>query len=554
METVLNKKTLPDDVETLQDLLLKKVNIIHKKENIILGKESFISELKKTNEILLEKIKLLEKYRYGRSSEKLTEEDKVQLALFNEAEASVGNIEIEAEQLVVPSYSRNKKNRRKALPEDLPRKLIVHELSESERQCQKIDCPKYNECQKMRPVIGTEETEELEFIPATIEVNHHIRYNYGSIKCNLLESGETMPSVVSADKEKRLIPGSIATPSLLSYVAVSKFADALPFYRQERLFKRIGIEISRQTMSNWMIKASSGMEAFVALLGEWVLMSPLLNIDETTVQVLNEIGKSVQSKSYMWVRVGNKEDKKVVLFNYYRDRKKERVEDLTKGYKGAIQTDGYAGYNKVGARSEIWHVGCWAHARRKFHDAYKGSKKGKIAVKGLEYIRKLYTIEKRLRKENLSAKEFVERRRKGVIPILKKFRKWLKTQSEIVAPESLAGKAISYTLNEYVRLVRYLKYDFISPDNNAAERAIRPFVIGRRNWLFQNTPLGAYASSTMYSLIETAKANNLEPYRYLELLFRKIPGTETKEDLEKLLPWNVTGIPPLKMEKKDGSS
>ena len=554
MEAVLNKKALPDDVNTLQDLLLKKVNIIHKKEDIILGKESFISELKKTNEILLEKINLLEKYRYGRSSEKLTEEDKAQLALFNEAEASVSDIEIEAEQITVPSYSRNKKSRRKALPDDLPRKIIVHELSESERQCKKTNCPKYTECQKMRPVIGAEETEELEFIPATIEVNHHVRYSYGPIKCELLEDGENSPAVVSAPKEKRLIPGSIATPSLLSYVAVSKFADALPFYRQEKLFKRIGIEISRQTMSNWMIKASSGMEAFVALLEEWVLKSPLLNIDETTVQVLNEIGKSVQSKSYMWVRVGNKEDKKVVLFNYYRDRKKERVEELTKEYKGAIQTDGYAGYNKVGAKSEIWHVGCWAHARRKFHDAYKGSKKGKIALKGLEYIRKLYIIEKQLRKENLSAEEFVNRRRKRVIPVLKKFRKWLKTQSEVAAPESLVGKAISYTINEYVRLVRYLKYDYISPDNNAAERAIRPFVVGRRNWLFQNTPLGAYASATMYSLIETAKANNLEPYRYLELLFREIPGAETKEDLGKLLPWNVMGIPSLKVEKKDDTT
>ena len=554
MEAVLNKKTLPNDVEILQDLLLRKVNIIHKKENIILGKESYISELKKMNEILLEKINLLEKYRYSRSSEKLTEEDKAQLVLFNEAEAAVEESGSEAEQITVPSYSRNKKSRKKALPEGLPRKIIVHELSESERQCGKIDCPEYNECNKMRPVIGSEETEELEFIPATIEVNHHVKYNYGPIKCNLLESEETMPSVVSADREKRLIPGSIATPSLLSYVAVSKFADALPYYRQEKLFKRIGIEISRQTMSNWMIKASSGMEAFVALLGECVLMSPLLNIDETTVQVLNEIGKSVQSKSYMWVRVGNEEDKKVVLFNYYRDRKQERAEELTKGYKGVIQTDGYAGYNKVGTKSEIWHVGCWAHARRKFYDAYKGSKKGKIAVKGLEYIRKLYIIEKQLRKENLSAEEFVKRRRKRTIPVLKKFSKWLKVQSGVVAPESLVGKAISYTINEYMKLVRYLKYDFISPDNNVAERAIRPFVVGRRNWLFQNTPLGAYASATMYSLIETAKANNLEPYRYMELLFKEIPKAETKEDLEKLLPWNVTGIPPLKMVKRNDSS
>lgn len=548
MEAVLSRETLPKDVDTLQDLLIKKVNII-------LGEESFISELKKKNEILLEKIKLLEKHRFGRSSEKWTENDKAQMVLFNEAESAVDKKEEEeVETVMVSAHPREKKKAQKAIPDNIPRKIIVHELTEEERRCTETDCPKYSECQKLRPVIGKEETEELEFIPATIEVNHHIRYNYGPIKCEHLEDEGAVPTVVSASKEKRLIPGSMAAPSLLSNVAVSKFSDALPFYRQERLFARIGIEISRQTMSNWMIKASSGMESFMKLLEEWVLESPLLNMDETTVQVLHEVDKPVGSKSYMWVRVGNQGDQRVILFNYYRDRKKERAETLTEGYRGVIQTDGYAGYNGTGSKSGIWHVGCWAHARRKFHDAYTGSKKGKLALMGLNYIRKLYVIEKKLRKENLEVEEFVRLRKREIIPVLKKFRKWLMDKENTVVPESLAGKAIRYTLNEYVKLVRYLKYDFISPDNNIAEQAIRPFVVGRRNWLFQNTPSGAYASATMYSLIETAKANNLEPYRYMELLFRKIPTAETKEDLEKLLPWNVTSIPALKMEKKYDSS
>lgn len=173
-----------------------------------------------------------------------------------------------------------------------------------------------------------------------------------------------MPGIIRAPREKRLIPGSMATPSLLSYVAVSKFSDALPFYRQERLFSRIGIEISRQTMSNWMIKASSGMEEFMKLLEEWVLGSQLLNMDETTLQVLHEVNKPVQSKSYMWVRVGirledNRQEKKVILFTYFRDRKKKRVETLTEGFKGVLQTDGYAGYNETGTKkiSGMWGAG-----------------------------------------------------------------------------------------------------------------------------------------------------------------------------------------------------
>lgn len=553
-------EVLPEEVEKLQKLVFLKDGIINEKHNIIQAKESYISELEKKNEILFEKIKLFERYRYGRSSEKWTEEDKAQLILFNEAESTADEDEEEAKKIIVAEHSRAKKKRKKAIPDNIPRKIIVHELTEEERRCTKTDCPKYGKCRKLRPVLGKEETEELEFIPATIEANHHIRYNYGPIKCEHLDGNENIPTVVSAPGKKRLIPGSIATPSLLSYVAVSKFSDALPFYRQERLFARIGIEISRQTMSNWMIKASSGMESFMSLLEEWVLQSPLLNIDETTLQVLHEINKPVQSKSYMWVRVGSKksqtdgEERRIILFNYFRDRKKERAEALTKGYKGVIQTDGYAGYNETGSRSEIWHVGCWTHARRKFHDAYKGSKKGKLALTGIGYIRKLYAIEKRLRKEDISADEFVQRRREEVIPVLKKFRKWMKEKEKVVVHESLVGKAISYTLNEYVKLVRYLKYDFITPDNNIAERSVKPFTIGRKNWLFQNTPSGAYASAVMYSLIETAKVNNLEPYRYMELLFREIPEAETKEDIERLLPWNVSGIPPLKIVEEDNSS
>jgi transposase len=528
---------------------LQKEDIIHEKEDVIRGKDHQITELEKVNDILKEALRLAKKYQYGRSSEKWTDNDKIHLLLFDEAELEADTpVSDEKEIITVPSDTKKSKKGRKPLSEDLPRKIITHELSDVERHCTKTDCPKYKECQKLRPIIGKDETEELEFIPAVIQVNHHIRYSYGPIECDDLNEGECLPTIITAPAVKRMIPGSIATPSLLSYVAVSKFSDALPFYRQERLFERIGVNISRQTMSNWIMNVSRKTENFIKLLREKSREGPLLNIDETTLQVLKEPGRPPDSTSYMWVVVGHHGENKIVLYNYYRRRTKQIANYLVEGFSGAIQTDGYAGYNEVGSRKDIWHVGCWAHARRKFHDAYKGSKKGGIAAEGLKYICKLYKIEKTLRKLQLSPEEFVSRRKKAVVPVLRKFKEWLTNQSSVVVPGSLLGKAISYALNEYKKLVRYLKYAYLTPDNNIAERAIRPFTVGRRNWLFNNSPRGAYASATMYSLIETAKANNLEPYHYLEFIFKRLPEADTTEKLEQLLPWNVSEIiPPLKV-------
>jgi len=412
---------LPEEIEELKKLVLVK-------DDIIQAKETYISELEKKTEILNEKIKLLERSRFGRSSEKWTKEDLAQQKLFNEAEIEATEVDEDskgAEIITVSAHPRSKPNRQKKISDEVPRVIVEHKLSEEERRCPKIDCPHYDECQKLRPVLSKEETEELKFIPAKVEAINHVRYSYGSIKCKYFEDEENIPAVISAPREKRLIPGSMATPSLLSYVAVSKFSDALPFYRQERLFARMGIQISRQTMSNWMIKASGGIESFIGLLGEMILESQLLNMDETTLQVLNEVDKPVSSKSYMWVRVGTSIDRNtgekriIILFNYFRDRSKKRAETLTKGYEGVIQTDGYTGYKETGAKKEIWHVGCWAHARRKFYDAYKGSTNGKLAVTGLGYIKKLYAIETRLRKEELTPEEFVLRRKKEAIPVLK---------------------------------------------------------------------------------------------------------------------------------------
>jgi len=256
---------LPDDVEQLK-------KIIAHNEIEISGKDTAIAELEKRNELLMEQVRLLENYRFARSSEKWTDEDEKQLRIFNEAEAGVGEPDpdtaFETERI---TYTRKKgKKGRRGIPPDLPRTIIPHEFSEEQRGCQKQTCAQYGNCEKLRPVIGKEAREELEFIPAQIKVNRHEYYKYGEIDCAEFDEDENQPGVIFVGRENRIIPRSIVTASLLSYIVVSKFDDALPFYRQQKIFGRFGILITRQNMCNWVIKASSACGDYLDLLREHV--------------------------------------------------------------------------------------------------------------------------------------------------------------------------------------------------------------------------------------------------------------------------------------------
>jgi len=488
-------------------------------------------ELKRLVRSLRERVSVLERYIFGKKSEKLTKEDIRQMILFDEAEAGSEpkdeDPEIE-EKITVKAHS--KKKGRKPIPDDIPREEVFHNLSEAEKTC---PC-----CGKQRPLMGYDLSEELIFIPAQIKALVHMKEKCGPCSCEDFEESETSP-IITAKAPARLMPGSIASASLLAFILTGKFCDSLPFYRHERIFRRIGIEISRTNMCNWTMKAASKCSDLVDLMRDKTREGPLINMDETTLQVLKEPGRNPDSKSYMWVTVGNDSDHKIILYNYSRTRSAQMAESLLEGFSGSLQTDGYAGYNKAVGKHKLWHVGCLAHIRRKFYDAAKATKSGGQANKALKYIRSLYRIEKELRKLELPTDEFVRQRRHQAIPVLKEFRNWLKDKKKSVLPSSLLGQAIGYALSEYVKLVRYLKYDYLTPDNNSAENAIRPFVIGRKNWLFNDTPKGAYASATIYSLVETAKANDVEPMAYLNHVFENLPLATGKEDLEQLLPWNI---------------
>jgi transposase len=290
------------------------------------------------------------------------------------------------------------------------------------------------------------------------------------------------------------------------------------------------------------MQVASACQPLLNLLQEEILAGKYINIDETTVQVLKEPGRDPTTQSYMWVYRRGDPHKQVLLYQYHPTRCAEVVRDFLEGYQGCVQSDGYAGYDFLDKQEGVRHIGCLAHARRKFADIVKAqgkNAKSRSAHKAVSFFKKLYKVEKECRVANLSAQETYLRRQEQSKPIVDDFKEWLDKKKLQTPPKGKMGQAVAYNLNQWHRLIGYLEDGRYSPDNNAAENSIRPFVIGRKNWLFSGTPEGAQASAALYSLIETAKANKVEPYSYLRHIFEELPKAETLEDYQVLLPWNV---------------
>lgn len=562
----MNEKnhTLPDDVEELKSIIANHL-IEMERSSLAIQKtqaeyddlsnqhadlgttysnlETRHADLEVQYENLKNKYKSLQKYFFGKRSEKLTPVEELQGLLFNEAE-SLDKVldddddnkseEIKSEETivddvtVVKQYTRSKAGR-KPIPAYIPRKEIIHDLSGEEKACK---C-----CDNSRPLIGTKITEELELKPAEIFVLKHIYPIYGPCDCEDSIS-EEKSEIISAPAPKRMIPGSIASEGLIAYIITSKFCDAIPFYRQSKMFGRMDIDISRATMCNWQINAFEGMDLFFEVMKETLKSGEFIRMDETTVQVLHEENRAPESKSYMWVAIGYPaRGRHLVLYEYHPTRSGQVPMEFLKGFKGHLQTDGYAAYAAPAEKYGLVHVGCLAHARREFHKAYDPKAKKSSAYKALMIIRKVYEIESDLRGKDLDDDEFVKKRRAAVTPVLDELYAFLVRTKETVTPSSLVGEAVTYTLNQWNKLIRYLDLACMTPDNNEIERSIKSFVIGRKNWMFSNTSRGAHASAGMYSLIESAKANRLDPYLYLRFLFSKLPYVrDDKVELRKLLP------------------
>ncbi len=311
------------------------------------------------------------------------------------------------------------------------------------------------------------------------------------------------------------------------------------------MLERIGLDVSRATLASWMIKAGELVQPLVNLLREQMLDSGFVQCDESRYQVLKEPGKAAESQSYIWVQRAVVEDHPLVLYEYDPSRSAEVPKRIFAGYEGLLQTDGYKGYDALGREPGVVHLGCWAHARRKFTDALevggknrkKGTKRSTRQSKaevGLRFIQKLYEIERRARDQTPS--ERLAMRQDRSLPVLRDLRTWLDEALEIVVPQSLTGKAIAYLDGQWPKLARVFDHGHVPIDTNAVENAIRSFAVGRKNWLFADTVAGAEASANLYSLIETAKANGIEPWSYLQKVFEKLPAATSIEHVEALLP------------------
>ena len=502
----MDNKNLPNDTEALK--------------SIIVDYQEQISYLE-------EKISYLQKVIFSSTSEKKKDTQHPQNHLLLPGLEEPKPDKTEPVTVTVPEHSRKKRGR-KPLPQELPREDIVHDLPEEEKTCP---------CGTSMACIGQEVSEKLDYVPAKLRVERHVRLKYACRECEGVESDQG--AVKIAPMPAQIIPQGIVTPGLLAHILVAKFVDALPFYRQESQFARLGIELSRSTMVSWAMSVARACEPLVGLFKEELLAHNILNIDETTVQVLQEENRAAATKSYMWVFLGGQQDRPTVLFEYYPTRGGQAL-DFLRNFTGIIQTDGYVSYDALGGQPGIIHVGCLAHIRRKFMDVIKISKrertKGGTAQEIVDLIGQIYKVEKSLALEKLEPDRIKEERQEHIVPILNTIKAILDQRASTTPPKSQLGKAITYALNQWDRVVRYTEDGRLRPDNNLVENAIRPIALGRKNWLFAGHPNGAKAGALFFSLIETAKRNNLEPYAYLRYLFEQLPLAKDEEELRQLMP------------------
>ncbi len=349
-------------------------------------------------------------------------------------------------------------------------------------------------------------------------------------------------SVKSAILPKHPLVRSMGSINLIAHVIISKYADGLPLYRMEGILSRYGGDISRATQANRVIKLAHQLQPLINLMREQQVSGDIIQMDETLLKVLKEPGLKATSDKYMWVSRGGPPGQTSVLFEYDPSRKKKVSLRLLEDFSGYLQTDGYSGYNAVCIKNNATSAGCWEHARRKFREAQstqprdkKTQKPGKADM-ALAQINKLYRIERTIKE--VSVDEKLKVRQKESIPVLEKPGGWIDRNLDKVPKDSLTGKALTYVNNQWDKLVVYCEDGRLNISNVLAENAIRPFVVGRKAWLFSDTLKGAYASSVHYSLIETAKANHLEPYAYLVHVLNELPYADTVEKIEALLPWN----------------
>ena len=495
----------------------------HEKERIE-KLEARVAELEALVTYYEEQIRLAKARQYGRSSEKTESPD--QLGLFDEAESTADPKAEEKVTIEEITYKRKKRIGKRADDiSDLPMETVVYELKGEEQTCP--------ECGEPLHTMSSEERCEVEIIPAQFVAKRHVQRTYACRNCE--KKNDHVP-IITAPAPEPVLKNSLASPSAVAHIMVEKYVKAVPLYRQEQSFLRDGINLSRQTMANWIIKcAEQWLVPVYDRLREHLLAEGVLHADETVLQVINEPGRKAGANSYEWLyRTGGCAEHPVVLYEYQPTRSSSHPKRFLKDWKGFLHTDGYKGYHNL---PDVTVVGCFAHVRRKFDEALKSmpadQRPGSAAAKGLDACNRLFELERQF--SGLPPDERHNKRLDSSLPIAVALWEWAKSFKDNVS--TLTKTAADYYAGQWPYLKNVFLDGRLELSNNRAERGIKPFVIGRKNWLFSSSQKGAKASSVVYSIIETAKENNLRPFKYLRLLFDTLPNS-TVDNLDFLMPWS----------------
>lgn len=493
--------SLPDDLDLCHQMIRELTETLHQSEAERL-------QLSQRLDAVLRQL-------YGRKSEKV---DPNQRLLFDEADARpdepTSASQEQTEQESASSKRRRKKGRhphgRSVIPPDVPRHRIEHDLPEDQKRC---PC-----CNKMRNKIGEQISEQYDYEQSSLYANQHVRFTYACPDCD--------EQVQRAELPPQPIDKGLAGPGLLAQVIVSKFVDHLPLYRQERIFSRFDVFLSRSTLSQWMKQCAALLEPLVELMRERILHSRVIGADETPIRVLSrgcQLGR-------FWLYRGE-EANPYCYFEYRPDKSRDGPEAFFADYEGYVQVDAASSYDPVLAKHPIVEVGCWAHVRRKFFDSR--TSEPMRAHEALGRIRQLYAIEQK--GKNLSEEARYELRQAEAVPLLGSLKSWLLEEQERSLPKLSYGQALTYVLNQWEALCRYTEAGYLSIDNNAVERAIRPVALGRKNYLFVGNEEGGKTAAVLYSVVSSCGRCGVEPFAYLRDVLVRMRTTPV-ESLGELLP------------------
>lgn len=511
----ITQKDLKTMEQMVADLQLKLVESEKKHQEHIKSKDTIISALH-------HQLFVLKNAKFGRKSEKLEDDKQLDLG-FDEAELlssqDVGFEEtIETKTITI----KKKKPGRKPLPSNMPYIEHIHDINDADKHCA---------CGCALTHISNETSEQLDVLPQVTYRVIHIRRKYACKSCE--------DTIITAKPPKQPFPKSLATAGLVAAVIDAKFNRHLPLYRQEDMFKSMGAEISRTNLGNWVVKAADLLKPIVDKMTEQIQSYDVAYADETVLQVLNEQGKLSTSTSYMWLFGGGPPDKRCFVYQYHPSRQDAIAKQFFDSFEGYLHADCYSAYVNLD-KSRIKHVACMAHARRYFVDIVKATKnKPGIAKSAVEWFAKLYAIEKRLKEDKATNEQIKQARMTEAKPILSEFKQWLLTQQKTSLPKSPLGKALFYSIKHWDSLSQYINDGRLEIDNNRSERAIKPFVIGRKNWLFNTSTKGADASSILFSLVQTCKEHGVDVFAYFKFALESVAKCNNEHDIQLLLPYNV---------------